>query len=171
MPKIARGLSKIPQKTIYVLLKLAEEGDVVSLGVGEPDFDAPQAAIDAAVNALHSGRTHYSPDPGLLELRKAIRDKTIRDSGFDFDFESEIIVTPGASAALFGALMATVEEGDEVIIPSPGYLAYEPVVRFAGATPVVVPSHEGNGFILETDTLKDAVNENTAGMIICRTTR
>ena len=167
MPKIARGLSNIPQKTIYILLKLAEEGDVVSLGVGEPDFDAPQAAIDAAVNALHSGRTHYSPDPGLLELREAIRDKTPRDNGFNFDSESEIIVTPGASAALFGTLMATVEEGDEVIIPSPGYLAYEPVIRFAGATPVVVPSNEGHGFLPETDTLKDAVNENTAGMIIC----
>ncbi|MFO7835168.1 MAG: aminotransferase class I/II-fold pyridoxal phosphate-dependent enzyme [Candidatus Thorarchaeota archaeon] len=167
MPKIARGLADIPAKTIYVLLKLAEEGDVVSLGVGEPDLDAPPAAINAATKALQSGRTHYSPDPGLFELREAVRKKTVRDNRFDFDPERQIIITPGASAALFGVLLATVEEGDEVIIPSPGYLAYEPVVQFTGATPIMVPSDESNGFIPQADTLKDAVNENTRGLIIC----
>ncbi|MHA2081264.1 MAG: aminotransferase class I/II-fold pyridoxal phosphate-dependent enzyme, partial [Candidatus Thorarchaeota archaeon] len=106
MTTIARGLDQIPPKTIHVILSLARESGMVNLGVGEPNFDAPREAIDAAINSLNSGETRYTPDPGTLQLREAILEKTKRDNDFDFDPESEIIVSAGSCAAFFGTILA-----------------------------------------------------------------
>ncbi len=167
MTKLARGLDQIPQKPIHVLLFLARESGMVNLGVGEPNFDAPREAIDAAINSLKSGETHYTPDPGTMQMREAILEKTKRDNDFDFDPETEIIVTAGSSAALFGTILVTVETGDEVIVPAPSYLAYEPVIKFAGARPIFVPATEENDFIPTTEDIASVVTPRTKAMIVC----
>ncbi|MHA2359927.1 MAG: pyridoxal phosphate-dependent aminotransferase [Candidatus Thorarchaeota archaeon] len=167
MVKLARGLDQFPQKPIYVLLSLARESGMVNLGVGEPNFDAPKEAIDAAINSLKSGETHYTRDPGTMQMREAILEKTKRDNDFDFDPETEIIVTAGSSAALLGTILATVETGDEVIVPAPSYLAYEPVIKFAGARPIFVPATEENDFIPTTEDIASVVTPRTKAMIVC----
>ena len=167
MSKIARGLDKMPQKPIYVLLSLAKESGMVSLGVGEPNFDAPQEAIEAAISSLKSGDTHYTPDPGTMEMREAILEKSRRENGFEFNTENEIIVTAGSSSALFGTMLAVVDAGDEVIVPAPAYLAYEPIIKFAGARPILVPATEENEFIPTTEDLASAISSRTKAMLIC----
>lgn len=165
--KLARGLDQMPQKPIYVLLSLARESGMINLGVGEPNFDAPREAIDAAISSLKSGETHYTPDPGTMHMREAILEKTKRDNDFDFNPETEIIVTAGSSAALFGSILATVETGDEVIVPAPSYLAYDPIIKFAGARPIYVPATEENEFIPTTEDIASVVTPNTKAMIVC----
>ncbi|MFX1561178.1 MAG: pyridoxal phosphate-dependent aminotransferase, partial [Promethearchaeota archaeon] len=167
MVKIARGLDLMPQKPIYVLLSFAKESGIISLGVGEPNFKAPQEAIAAAMKSLKSGDTHYTPDPGTIQMREAILKKTRRDNRFEFNPESEVIVTSGSSAALFGTVLAIVEAGDEVIVPAPAYLAYEPIIRFTGAKPVFVPANEENEFIPTIEDIAALVTPNTKAMIVC----
>ncbi len=167
MPKIARGLSGIPQSAIRMVLFIGEWPDITSLGIGEPDFDAPPEAVTAAIEALKQGASHYTADPGTVELREAILEKTKRDNNFEFDSETEIMVTAGTSPALFGSVLATVEAGDEVIIPAPAYLAYEPVVRIAGGKPVYVPAYESQGFVPDAESIAQAVTSKTTLIIIC----
>ena len=167
MPKIARGLGSIPPKPIYVLLSLGREPGMVSLGVGEPNFEAPKEAVQAAKESLDEEGTHYTPDPGTIELREAILEKTKRDNNFSFDIESEIMVTAGSSAAVFGAAMVAVEAGDEVILPAPAYLAYEPIVKLAGGTPVFVSAREDTAFVPTEEAIKEAISPKTSAFIVC----
>ncbi|MFX1603480.1 MAG: pyridoxal phosphate-dependent aminotransferase [Promethearchaeota archaeon] len=167
MPKIARGLGGIPQSAIRMVLFIGEWPGIVSLGIGEPDFDAPPEAVTAAIDALRKGASRYTADPGTMELREAILEKTKRDNNFEFDSEAEIMVTAGTSPALFGSVLATVEAGDEVIIPAPAYLAYEPVVKIAGGKPVFVPAYESQGFVPDADAIAEAVSSKTSLMIVC----
>ncbi|MHA2160087.1 MAG: pyridoxal phosphate-dependent aminotransferase [Candidatus Thorarchaeota archaeon] len=167
MVKIARGLDQMPQKPIYVLLSLAKESGMISLGVGEPNFGAPQEAIDAAMSSLKAGETNYTPDPGTVQMRESILEKTKRDNNFEFNPETEVIVSAGSSAALFGTILAIVEAGDEVIVPAPAYLAYEPIIKFAGAKPIFVPAKEKTEFIPTTEDIASVVTPNTKAMIVC----
>ncbi|HZS93726.1 MAG TPA: aminotransferase class I/II-fold pyridoxal phosphate-dependent enzyme, partial [Chloroflexota bacterium] len=117
---------------------LARGVDVVDFGPGEPDFDSPADATEAAIEALRSGRTHYAPSRGISELRTAIAGKLSRENGLRYDPEREIVVTPGAKQAVLEAVVVTVGSGDEVIIFEPAWGTYSAIVTLAGGTAVPV---------------------------------
>ena len=131
-----------PSPTLAVTAKAAElkaQGiDVIGLGAGEPDFDTPDYIKDAAKKALDAGKTKYTAVAGTPELRQAICDKFKRDNDLDYT-PADIIVGTGAKQLLFNAFLATINKGDEVIIPAPYWVSYPDMVRLADATPVMVP--------------------------------
>lgn len=123
-----------------------EMPDAVNLSVGEPDFSPPRHILDADTKAANEGKTHYEPTNGILELREALAQKATRDYGLSYDPRSEILITAGATEAVFAALFGLVNPGDEVLIPDPGFVLYEPCVQLAGGVPVSVPLLEENDF-------------------------
>jgi aspartate/methionine/tyrosine aminotransferase len=151
---------------ISLLLHIGETPGLLSLGVGEPSFDTPQHIVNASVKALQEGHTHYSPDSGLLSLREVIADKTERENGFSPDPRTEIVVTAGTSPALYGSILATIRRGDEVVLPTPAYLAYEPIVQMAGGRPVPVPMREEDNFNPASESLVEAISPATKMIVI-----
>ncbi len=139
-----RAASLTPSLTLEIDAKAkrmkAEGQDVVGFGAGEPDFDTPQHIKDAAAAALAAGFTKYTPAAGIPELRKAIADKHRRENGLEYAPE-QIIVSCGGKHACYNVILATCQEGDEVLIPSPYWLSYPEMVKLAGATPVMHPNH------------------------------
>ena len=144
-------------------MKAAGES-VVSFGVGEPDFNTPEHIIDAAKAALDNGHTKYTPSSGLLPLRKAICEKFQKDNGLSYE-PSQIIVSNGAKHSIFNACYATLEEGDEVIIPAPYWLTYPEVVKVCGATPVYLECKKENKFKFSAEELKAAITPKTKMLI------
>ena len=138
---------------------------IIHLEIGEPDFATPQAVVDAGVAALHAGATHYTPSPGILELRQAIAEEMSLSRGIDVDSGS-VVVAPGAKPILFFALLALVEAGDEVICPDPGFPIYESMIRYGGGTVVGVPLPEHLDFRLDIGALRAAVSPRTKLIII-----
>ncbi len=143
----------------------AEGIDVCSFGAGEPDFDTPEHIKAAAREALDSGFTKYTPSSGIPELRQAISDKFQADNQLDYK-PSQIIVSSGAKHSCFNAILATVQPGDEVIIPAPYWLSYPEMVRIAGGEPVFVPTKEENGWKMTPDEFQDAMSARTKMVII-----
>jgi aspartate aminotransferase len=143
----------------------AEGLDVVGFGAGEPDFDTPQHIKDAAKKALDEGFTKYTPSSGILELRQAIADKFKRDNGLAYK-PSQIIVSCGGKHSCFNVIMATCQEGDEVIIPSPYWLSYPEMVKLAGAKPVIVETTDATEFKLTPDRLRAAITERTRLLVM-----
>lgn len=139
--------------------------DVVGFGAGEPDFDTPQHIKDAAVKALADGFTKYTPSSGIVELRQAIAEKFKRDNGLTFK-ASQVIVSCGGKHSCFNTILATCQEGDEVIIPSPYWLSYPEMVKLAGATPVVVTTTDATEFKMTPDQLLAAITPRTRLVII-----
>src|SRR5699024_5875711 len=135
------------------------------LGVGEPDFDTPDYIIEAAYEAMKTGKTRYTPSSGVPELKEAIVQKLKRDNNLSYK-PSEIIVTTGAKHALYTAFEAILEEGDEVIIPAPYWVSYTEQVKLAGGTPVIVNALEENQFKLSPQQLEDAITDRTRAIII-----
>ena len=144
-------------------MKAAGES-VVSFGVGEPDFNTPEAIINAAKTALDNGHTKYTPSSGLLPLRKAICEKFERDNGLVYE-PAQIIVSNGAKHSIFNACYATLEAGDEVIIPTPYWLTYPEVVKVCGATPVYLECKKENKFKFTAEDLKTVITPNTKMLI------
>ena len=140
--------------------------EVVNLGGGDPDFATPGHIISSAINAINSGFTHYVASKGIPEFRKAISAKFARDNQAEYDPDSEIIVTAGGKMALFIALAAIVEPGDEVIYFDPAWVSYEPLIRILGAIPVDVPLHQEDNFELNRDELKRRISPRTKAMIV-----
>lgn len=138
---------------------------IISLVVGEPDFDTPPAIRAAAERAIEAGATRYTAGAGTLELRQAIAAKLQRDSGLDYA-TSEIIVTAGAKSAIFSALAATVEPGDEVLIPAPYWVSYPDMVLANDGTPVPVLCPESQGFKLLAPQLEAAITPRTRWLIL-----
>ncbi len=134
--------------------------DVISFSVGEPDFNTPEPIIGAAKDALDAGQTKYTPSAGTLELRRAISCKFLRDNGLSYAPE-EIVVSNGAKHSIFNACYALVDEGDEVIIPSPYWLTYPEVVKTLGGVPVIVGARKENGFKITPAELKTAITPRT----------
>jgi aminotransferase len=155
-----------PRGGISLLLHIGETPGLLSLGIGEPSFDTPTHIVEAAIKSLRNGHTHYSPDSGLLSLRQAIADKTERENGFSPDSEREIVVTAGTSPALYGSILATIERDDEVVVPTPAYLAYEPIIRMADGRPKVVPMKEENRFNPNPDDLAEAISSKTKMIVV-----
>ncbi len=139
--------------------------DIVNLSAGEPDFDTPEHIKEAAVEAIKDGFTRYTPVPGIPELREAICARIKQDYRLDYTPE-EVVVTCGAKQALFNLAQALFEPGDEVIILSPYWVSYPPIVELAGAKPIIVPSFKKNNFEPELSDLEKALSPRTQGIFI-----
>src|SRR3954471_14706851 len=145
---------------------LATMDDVISLGVGEPDFDTPREIVEAGVESLREGRTHYTSNYGTLELRRALAAHLEQRYGVAYDPASEILVTVGASEAVDLALRATCDPGDEVILHEPSYVAYVPAVVFAGGTVVHVPTRFEDDFALDPADVEAAITPRTKALFL-----
>lgn len=144
----------------------AEMDDVISLGVGEPDFDTPWHIRDEGIYSLEKGRTFYTSNSGLTELRTEINNYIKRTQGISYDPKKEIIVTVGGSEAIDIALRAMVDPGDEVLIPQPSYVSYEPCAVLADAKPVIIELKAENEFRLTARELEDAITDKTKILIL-----
>jgi aminotransferase len=165
--RIARAVEAIPPSGIRRFFDLvAELPDVISLGVGEPDFVTPWRVRETAVYRLEHGRTTYTANRGLPALCEALADHLRRRAGVEYDPVSQILVTTGVSEALDLALRAMLEPGDEVIVPEPCYVAYVPCVRLAGGVPVALPTRAEDGFVPRADELERLVTPRTRAILI-----
>jgi aminotransferase len=145
---------------------LATMDDVISLGVGEPDFDTPREIVEAGVESLREGRTHYTSNFGTLELRRALSEHLERRYGVHYDPATEILVTVGASEAVDLALRATCDPGDEVILHEPSYVAYVPAIVFAGGTVVPVATRFEDDFALDPAAVEAAITPRTKALFL-----
>ncbi len=139
---------------------------LISLGIGEPDFDTPGHIKEYAKEALDRGMTHYSPNAGIFMLREAIAEKLRKQNGIEVDPKTQVMVTVGANQALLMGFATFLRDGDEVLIPSPMFVSYAPVVILAGGKPVEVPTYEENEFRLNVDDLKKHTTDRTRALII-----
>ncbi|WP_299207265.1 pyridoxal phosphate-dependent aminotransferase [uncultured Tateyamaria sp.] len=142
----------------------AQGKDIIGLGAGEPDFDTPQNIKDAAVVAIALGKTKYTPVDGIPELKQAIVEKFKRDNGLDYS-SAQVTVGTGGKQILYNALMATLNEGDEVVIPAPYWVSYPDMVLLAGGTPVIAEASLQTGFKLTADQLESAITDKTKWLI------
>ena len=140
--------------------------DVISLSVGEPDFQTPWAIRKAGIDSLERGKTKYSSNAGVLELRREIANYLYRKSNIRYNPENEILVTVGGSEAIDACVRAVVRPGDEVIIPQPSYVCYEPIAALAGATPVIIETKAEDDFKITPEQLKAAITEKTKLLIL-----
>ena len=145
---------------------VAEMKDAISLGVGEPDFDTPWHIRDEGIYSLEKGRTFYTSNAGLKELRMEIAAYMKRSQGLNYHYLSEIFVTVGGSEAIDLAMRALVNPGDEVLIPQPSYVSYEPCVTLADGVPVIIELKEENRFRLTAGELKAAITPKTKILIM-----
>ena len=145
---------------------LATMDDVISLGIGEPDFDTPRSIIEAGVESLREGRTHYTSNYGTLELRTALAAHLERLYGVRYDPKNELLITVGASEALDLALRATCDPGDEVILHEPSYVAYVPAIVFAGGTAVHVATRFEDDFALDPAAVEAAITPRTKALFL-----
>jgi aspartate aminotransferase len=170
MAFISDALSRVkPSATIAVTQKArdlkATGRDIISLSVGEPDFDTPDNVKQAAIKAITDGKTKYTPVPGIPELREAIVGKFKRENGLTYK-PSQIIVGTGGKHVLFNALLATVNPGDEVIVPTPFWVSYPDMVLIAGGTPVFVDTKIENNFKLKAEDLERKITPKTKWLIL-----
>lgn len=135
--------------------------DVISLGVGEPDFTTPPQVVEEGVRSLRSGRTHYTSNYGTIELRRALAANLERLYGLSYSPETEICITVGASEAVAAAMAAIIDPGDEVLLHEPSYVAYLPSIMFNGGTPVLVSTTAATGFALQAEQLEAAITPRT----------
>ncbi len=145
---------------------LATMDDVISLGVGEPDFDTPRSIIEAGVESLREGRTHYTSNYGTLELRRALAEHLERRYGVSYDSARELLITVGASEAVDLALRATCDPGDEIILHEPSYVAYVPAIVFAGGTTVHVATRFEDDFALDPAAVEAAITPRTKALFL-----
>ena len=168
--KTSAALDRIsPSPTLAITTKVQELKragiDVIGLGAGEPDFDTPDFVKEAAIEAIRRGQTKYTNVDGTPELKDAIAAKFKRDNGLDYS-PAQISVNVGGKHTLFNALVATVEAGDEVIVPAPYWVSYPDVVQFAGGTPVVVAAGPEHGYKLTPAMLEAAITPRTKWLIL-----
>nr|WP_319947869.1 pyridoxal phosphate-dependent aminotransferase [uncultured Shimia sp.] len=169
MSFLSATLSRVkPSPTIAVTTKAAElkaaGRDVIGLGAGEPDFDTPQNIKDAGIAAIAAGKTKYTAPDGILELKQAICAKLKRDNALEY-LPNQISVGTGGKQILYNALMATLNPGDEVVIPAPYWVSYPDMVLLAGGEPVVAPATLENNFKLTPDQLEAAITPKTKWLI------
>jgi aspartate aminotransferase len=167
---ISDALNRIqPSATIAITTKAltlqAEGKNVIGLAAGEPDFDTPENIKDAAIAAIKKGKTKYTAVDGIPELKKAIVDKFKRENGLDYK-QSQVSVGTGGKQVLFNALMATVNVGDEVIVPAPYWVSYPDIVQLAGGKPVILQGDPAKGFKLQATDLDKAITPKTKWLIL-----
>ena len=140
--------------------------DVISLGIGEPDFTTPKPILEAGIHSLQAGETHYTSNSGKMELRQGIADNIQRLYGVKYDATTEILATVGVSEALYLTFVALLDPGDEVIIPTPCFVAYQAEVYLAGGVPVEIPSKMENNFEVDPDEIRAAITPRTKAIFI-----
>ncbi|WOE71041.1 pyridoxal phosphate-dependent aminotransferase [Hydrogenimonas thermophila] len=146
--------------------QLKREGkDVLGFSAGEPDFDTPQVIKDAAIEAIEKGFTKYTAVDGIPELKEAIVEKLKRDNGLNYSTD-QVIASNGAKQSLFNLFQATINPGDEVIIPAPYWVTYPELVKYSGGTPVIIETNDDTSFKITPEQLKDAITEKTKMLII-----
>jgi len=164
-----RTLNLGTEESFEVLAKtheLERQGKkIIHLEIGEPDFDTPKHIKEAAVRALHAGYTHYVPAAGIYELREAIAEYITKTRNVEVN-PNEVIVTPGSKTAIFLAMLACINPGDEVLYPNPGYPIYESIIRLLGARPIPIPLMESNNFRLDHEYFKEHITRKTRMIII-----
>ena len=170
MAFLADALARVKPSATIGVTQMARElkangRDVISLSAGEPDFDTPENIKEAAIRAIRDGKTKYTAIDGIPELKQAIVDKFRRENGIDYAVE-EISVGTGGKQVLFNALMATLNPGDEVIVPAPFWVSYPEIVALAGATPVIVKTTMEGGFKLTPSALEAAITPKTKWVIL-----
>jgi aspartate/methionine/tyrosine aminotransferase len=168
--RLAKRMSRLGVESAFEVLHRArlleaQGRDIVHLEIGEPDFDTPANIIEAGVNAMQTGWTHYTPSAGLPLLREVVAEDVSRSRGIKCSAD-EVVIVPGAKPIVFYTIMSLLEEGDEAICPSPGFPAYESVVNFAGAKPVRIPLREENNFRLDPNELADLITARTRLVIL-----
>ncbi|MEH7353538.1 pyridoxal phosphate-dependent aminotransferase [Neobacillus drentensis] len=164
-----RVMALTPSSTLAITAKakeLKEQGeDVIGLGAGEPDYNTPQHILDAALQSMNEGHTKYTPSAGLPALKKAIIKKFEQDQGLTYK-PNEIIVGNGAKHVLYTLFQVLLNDGDEVIIPSPYWVSYPEQVKLAGGVPVYIEGHEQNQFKISPEQLRQAITAKTKAVII-----
>jgi len=141
-------------------------GELIRLGRGDPDLDTPKVIVDAAIDALRNGCTHYTHWAGLAELREAIAEKLRRDNGLDYDPATEVVVTTGGQEGMNVIFQGLLDSGDEVLIADPLYTAYDSVVRLAGGKLIHVPTAEEDDFALQPDAIRERITNKTKALIV-----
>ncbi len=168
--RLARRMSRLGTETAFEVLvrarALERQGrHIIHLEIGEPDQDTPANIVEAAVNALRQGATHYGPSAGLPDLREAIAEDVAKSRGIKVSAD-EVVVVPGGKPIIFFTMLALVEEGDEVIYPNPGFPIYESMIHFLGGKPVPVHLREDRDFRLDVDELAKDITDRTRLIII-----
>lgn len=165
--KPAERLEHIKPSGIRRFFTLAQETpDIINLSVGEPDFTPPKYALEAGWQAAREGKTHYTPTNGIPELREELARKACRDNSLNYDPASEILVTVGGTEAIFSALIGLINPGDEVLIPDPGFVCYEPCVHLAEGVPIHVPLLEKNDFKPSIDDVTSLITKRSRVIIL-----
>jgi aspartate aminotransferase len=168
--RLAKRMGRLGSETAFEVLAKAraleaQGKDVVHLEIGEPDFDSPANVIDAGVNAMRGGWTHYTPSAGLPALREAIAADVTRSRGVKVTPE-EVVIVPGGKPTIYFTFTALVEEGDEVIYPNPGFPIYESLINFTGAKAVPIQLREEKDFRLDPNELADLITDRTKLIVI-----
>jgi aspartate aminotransferase len=168
--QLARRMSRLGTETAFEVLNkaraLERQGkSIIHLEIGEPDFDTPANVIEAGVEALHKGWTHYGPSAGLPELRQTIADYVSRTRGVKVTPE-EVVVVPGGKPIIFFTILALIDEGDEVIYPNPGFPIYESMIHYVGGKAVPIHLREERDFSLDVDELAGLITDRTKLIIL-----
>jgi len=168
--QLARRMSRLGTETAFEVLNkaraLERQGkNIIHLEIGEPDFDTPRNVVEAGVDALRKGWTHYGPSAGLPELRQTIAEYVSRTRGVKVTSE-EVVVVPGGKPIIFFAVLALIDEGDEVIYPNPGFPIYESMVNYVGGRAVPIRLREERDFSLDIDELAALINDRTRLIIL-----
>jgi aspartate aminotransferase len=163
------ALARIAPSPTLAMTQLARDlkakgKDVISLSAGEPDFDTPDHVKEAAIAAIRRGETKYTAVDGIVELKKAVAAKFARDNSLTYSL-SQISVAPGGKAVIYNAIMASMNDGDEAIIPAPYWVSYPDIVQLAGGKPVIVKTTEADGFLLKPEALDRAITPKTKWLI------
>jgi aminotransferase len=164
---VSQRVQSVPPSGIRRFFDIAATmKNVISLGIGEPDFVTPAPILKAGVASLQRGETSYTSNSGTWELRVALADHLKALYGIEFDPEHELLITVGVSEALYLALTAVIDPGDEVIVPEPCFVAYTPEVVFAGGVPVTIPTHVEDNFQVTAETIERFVTPRTKALLI-----
>ena len=168
--QLAGRMSRLGTETAFEVLNkaraLERQGkSIIHLEIGEPDFSTPGNVVDAAVDALHKGWTHYGPSAGLPELRQAIAEYVSRTRGVKVTSD-EVVVVPGGKPIIFFTILALIDEGDEVIYPNPGFPIYESMIRYVGGRAIPIPLREDRDFSLDVNELASLISDRTKLIIL-----
>ena len=168
--QLARRMSRLGTETAFEVLNkaraLERQGkSIVHLEIGEPDFDTPSNVVEAGVNALRKGWTHYGPSAGLPDLRQALADYVSQTRGIKVSSD-EVVVVPGGKPIIFFTILSLIDEGDEVIYPNPGFPIYESMIHYVGGRAVPIQLREERDFSLDVDELAALINERTRLVIL-----
>src|ERR1700726_2632222 len=168
--RLAHRMSRLGTETAFEVLNKAralerQGNSIIHLEIGEPDFDTPANVIEAAVDALHKGWTHYGPSAGLPELRQSIANYVSRTRGVEVA-PDEVVVVPGGKPIIFFTMLALIDEGDEVIYPNPGFPIYESMINYVGGRAIPVQLREDRDFSLNVNELATLITDRTRLIIL-----